>query len=70
MTANEAQLEGSRFLTFAEVCGRLRISPKTARKIIQSGDLEATTVGGNNAYRVTEQALADYIAARTVRASA
>ena len=53
-------------LTFAEVCERLRMSPKTLRKLITSGEIEAIRVGahgigGNGAYRITEEALADYI---------
>lgn len=53
-------------LTFSEVCDRLRMSPKTLRKLITSGELEASRVGshgigGNGQYRITEEAIADYL---------
>lgn len=53
-------------LTFSEVCDRLRMSPKSVRKLILSGELEASRVGsngigGNGAYRISEEALADYL---------
>jgi len=48
-------------LTFSEVCDRLRMSPKTLRKLIASGEIEAFRVGGNNAYRISEEALRAYI---------
>jgi excisionase family DNA binding protein len=62
-------------LTFAEVCVRLRVSPKTLRKIIQSGDLKATRVGrngagGNGAYRIEEDDLADYLRRQAVEVPA
>jgi len=58
-------------LTFAEVCERLRMSPKTLRKLITSGEIEASRVGshgigGNGQYRITEEALAAYIERRKV----
>lgn len=55
-------------LTFAEVCERLRMSPKTLRKLITSGQLEAirTGDGATSPYRITEEALADYIERRKV----
>lgn len=54
-------------LTFSEVCERLRMSPKTVRKLIASGEIEASRVGvgrgrgGRGEYRITEQALTDYL---------
>lgn len=53
-------------LTFREVCDRLRMSPKSVRKLIVSGEIAASRVGshglgGNGQYRVTEEALADYL---------
>jgi len=55
-------------LTFAEVCERLRMSPKTLRKLITSGELVAirTGNGATSPYRITEEALADYIRRRQV----
>ena len=57
-------------LTFREVCGELRMSPKTVRKLIVSGELEARKIGGGRwggAYRVDESALADYLKRKTVQ---
>lgn len=59
----------TRILTFAEVCDRLRISPKTCRKIIQSGALNASRVGGNRAYRVSEDAVDTYLREQAVQAA-
>jgi len=53
-------------LTFAEVCQRLRITPKTLRKLINAGEIAAVRVGGNGAYRISHQALADYLERNTV----
>lgn len=57
-------------LTFAEVCTQLRVTPKTLRKVIQGGDLKAIRVGGNGAYRISEEDLADYIERQGVRVTA
>ena len=61
-------------LTFREACERLRISPKTLRKHIKAGELKASRVGaagmgGAGAYRFTEEAIADFLAARAEVAS-
>lgn len=53
-------------LTFAEACTELRVSPKTLRKIIDSGELEASRVGthgrgGKGQYRIAEAAVDDYL---------
>lgn len=53
-------------LTFSEVCERLRMSPKTLRKLIASGEIEASRVGehgrgGGGQYRITEEAVAAYL---------
>lgn len=58
-------------LTLNEVCERLHMSRKTAIKLIASGELEASRhgtagIGGNGAYRVTEEALDAYIKSRKV----
>lgn len=55
-------------LTFAEVCERLRITPKTLRKIIHSGALKAMKAGTgqSSGWRITEDDLADYIERQTV----
>lgn len=56
-------------LTFAEVCDELRMSPKTVRKLIVSGELTAFKAGTaqTSPYRITEEALADFIERQTVR---
>jgi excisionase family DNA binding protein len=51
-------------LTSAEVRAKLRIGDKTLRRLIQSGAIEATKVGGGRwggSYRITEEALAKYL---------
>jgi excisionase family DNA binding protein len=69
MTGNDRQLEETSLLTSAEVGARLKIDPRTVRKIIRSGALRATTVGGNAHIRVSEADLADYLRSNLVRAS-
>jgi excisionase family DNA binding protein len=58
-------------LTFTEACTELRMSPKTLRKLITSGELEASRVGthgrgGLGQYRIPESAVTDYLARRKV----
>lgn len=48
-------------LTFGEVCDILRITPKTLRKLINAGEIKAVRVGGNGAYRISKEALQDYL---------
>jgi excisionase family DNA binding protein len=57
-------------LTFTEVCDRLRLSPKTVRKIILAGELKATRhgAGANAQYRISEADLADYLRRQAVDA--
>ena len=56
-------------LTSAEVCERLRIDKKTLFKRIQDGDITAVKVGpGRNAgYRISEEALAEFLERNTVK---
>jgi excisionase family DNA binding protein len=70
MTGNEGQLEATSALTSAEVAERLKVDPRTVRKLIRTGRLAAFTVGGSAHIRVTEAALADYIASNLIRATA
>lgn len=59
-------------LTFAEVCAELRLSPKTVRKHIVNGDLAAVKVGGGRwggSYRISEQALEDFVKRQAVEAA-
>ena len=56
-------------LTFAEACDQLRMSPKTLRKLIVAGEVEASKVGGGRwggRYRIKEQVVADYLERTTV----
>ena len=56
-------------LTFAEACGELRMSPKTLRKLIASGELEASKVGGGRwggRYLIGEHVVADYLKRKVV----
>lgn len=51
-------------LTFTEACRELRVSPKTLRKIIRAGNIEASKIGEGRwggEYRIDEQAVADYL---------
>jgi excisionase family DNA binding protein len=60
-------------LTSAEVCAQLRIGEKTLRRMIADGQIEAIKVGGGRwggTYRITEEALAQYIERQTVEAPA
>lgn len=59
-------------LTATQACERLAVSRDTLRKLIKSGDLRAMKVGpGANAHwRISEEAIADYIRRRTDQASA
>lgn len=55
-------------LTSAEVRDRLGIGRDKLRELIQGGELEAIKTGDapNAPYRITEEALADYIERRKV----
>ncbi len=54
-----------RLLTVASVAERLGVSPKTVRRELTSGALECVRVGpAGLSIRVTEQALAVYLATR------
>ena len=59
------------YLTFAETCERLRLSHETVRRLIKSGALQAHKTGGarNSHYRISEQAIADYLREQTIKAS-
>jgi len=55
-------------LKISEIVERLRVTPHTVGAWIQAGDLEAIDVsrsGKKASWRVTEEALAAFIAART-----
>jgi len=70
MQGNQAQAEET-WLTLTEVCARLRMSPRTAKKRIASGELEAIKIGTalNAPLRISERAVADFENRRKVQAS-
>lgn len=71
MQGNQAQASPI-LLTLGEVCDRLRMDRKTVRKLITSGDLKASrggTGGPKSHYRISEQAVDDFLAARQVQAA-
>ena len=50
---------GTPFLTVAEVAAQMRVSKMTVYRLVHAGDLEAIRVG--RSFRVSEQAVADYL---------
>ena len=58
------------YLTFTEACERLRLSHETVRRLIKSGLLEAHKAGPaiNSHYRISEQAISEYIERQTAEA--
>ena len=58
-------------LTLKEAADRLRLSPEGLRLLIKSGDLRAMKVGSGltSPWRITEEALADYIEQQTTKAA-
>lgn len=50
-----------RFLTLADICDVLNISPTQAYALVRSGDLRAIKVGGRGQWRVEETELESYI---------
>jgi excisionase family DNA binding protein len=51
------------YLTRAEACERLNVSRETLRKLIKSGELKAhkTSAGRTSPYRISEEAIRDYV---------
>lgn len=60
------------YLTTGEAARMIRVSERMILKLIHTGQLTATRIAsggdGTGVWRITEQALADYIAASTVHA--
>lgn len=56
----------SRFLTVGEVAGTLRVSTMTVYRLINAGELPAVRVG--RSFRLREEDVDRYLAARTTRA--
>jgi excisionase family DNA binding protein len=50
---------GTTFLTVAEVAAQMRVSKMTVYRLVHGGELEAIRVG--RSFRVTEQAVRDYL---------
>lgn len=59
MTAGERPLGEVRFLTVAEIAAVMRVSKMTVYRLLHSGELPAVRVG--RSFRVTEQAVHDYL---------
>lgn len=59
MTAGERPLDEVRFLTVAEIAAVMRVSKMTVYRLLHSGELPAVRVG--RSFRVTEQAVHDYL---------
>ena len=59
------------YLTFAEACERLRLSPEPVRKLIKTGQLKAAKVGDarTSPYRISEEAIAEYLERQTAKAA-
>lgn len=58
------QVEGIRFYRVKAVAGMLDVSQNTVYRAIESGKLRAAKFGeGKGALRVSDEALADYVAA-------
>ncbi len=59
------------YLSAAEACIRLRVSRETLRKLIKSGGLTAhkTSPGRTAPYRISEEAIDDYLERQTVEAT-
>jgi len=59
------------YLSAAEACERLRLSRETLRKLIKSGDLKAhkTSPGRTAPYRISEQAIDEYLTRQTAEAA-
>lgn len=59
MTAGQRPLDEVRFLTVAEIAAVMRVSKMTVYRLLHSGELPAVRVG--RSFRVTEQAVHDYL---------
>ena len=59
------------YLTSDEACKRLRLSRDTLHKLIKSGALRAhkTSSGRTAPYRISEDAIADYLTRQTAEAA-
>lgn len=61
--------EDEELLTVEEVARRLKVNQKRVYKLIQSGELEATNIGGEgrNIYRISVADFNHYLQSRKVR---
>ena len=61
--------EDEELLTVEEVARRLKVNQKRIYKLIQSGELEATNIGGEgrNIYRISVADFDRYLQSRRVR---
>ncbi|WP_375757408.1 helix-turn-helix domain-containing protein [Corallococcus exercitus] len=58
-----------KLLTIPEVAEAMKVSEKTVRRLIKSGDLPAFKVGERGQLRVEEQELERYVESQRVRAA-
>ena len=67
--SGEDRLEDEELLTVEEVARRLKVNQKRVYKLIQSGELEATDIGGEgrNIYRISLADFNRYLQSRKVR---
>ena len=63
MRQDQATQGQPRFLTVAEAAARLGVVPEQVRRLVRGGELAAhkTGTGLNSHYRISEDAIADYI---------
>ena len=64
MTDVRTALEGTKFLTVAEIAVALRVSKMTVYRLVKNSDLESIRVG--RSFRVTEESLRKYIDGRVI----
>ncbi len=62
-------MDNDELLTVEEVARRLKVSQKRVYKLIQSGELEATNIGGagRNIYRISLADFNHYLQSRKVK---
>ncbi len=51
-----------RLLTVEQVAERLQVNPETVRRWLRRGELEGVDLGHKAGYRISEQALSEFLA--------
>lgn len=59
------------YLSRAEACERLNVSRETLRQLIKTGALKAHKIGNgrNSPYRISEDAIREYVERQTAKAA-